>query len=731
MRKLAAILTLLFAGAAGIADENSGGKNVLPDVETATQTAPIRLAKGPARNREKEALPTDVIPLIINGQQWTFRTPPPKDLKIRPDHPRLLITADSIEAIQAKLGNPLYSKELQAIVKEPALQALFYAVFHDEYAGDLAKKALLELPQNYKPNYGSECFFWCLVYDWCHDMFTAAEREIAFDRICRVSGIIPPERGSAELNVTQKKLGYEGGFSYINNAHEPRTHSRGFQFRGVVALAFHGDGVRDEWCDAIFKAMLDGQHNQIYAIYEPKYGGLLDGHNTMALDSGGIQAGNHVHAVVSGYNGMFINTAPMLMAAWETATGDELFSRDNLYRRLPYWLAYEVGPGESAGVNAGLQVLRQITGIYKTIDPEMAGLAAWLCQKYGEGSQNELVTFLLGDKTVPPLSPEDLGLPTSAYLRGADTCFSRSAWSDNATMVELTVLTVDSNRHESAVGLLNVDSRGQKLLVTGHHKKGYTAEIYGSGVWIWRKGENKHSRRQGTTYWGGFHLRDTDERVGRANRPYEVATKSGYRGSAPTENHGDDTYHVFAVDSARHRSEHDRHLPMDVKKAKRTVVHLKPDAASREFVIVYDRVDVPSELTHCWGGRVMNKPTIIGNTFRASDKAAEMVGTVLAPTSVIDLRGGPGKATEGPSGERYDGEGYIFRDDDSGRDEFGSYSLFIKPKSVERQQDYCVVLEIGDTGFSPAEATLSGKVVRVGGWEVDFSVEDQTAVARK
>ena len=95
------------------------------------------------------------------------------------------------------------------------------------------------------------------------------------------------------------------------------------------------------------------------------------------------------------------------------------------------------------------------------------------------------------------------------------------------------------------------------------------------------------------------------------------------------------------------------------------------------------------------------------------------------------VKGGPGKETEGPNGESYDGTAKVFFDAGSQYTALhGAYAVFIRPKTALPKQDYCVVLEVGDTGFVPSDATMTGKVVSVGGWTVDFSIEDQTKVRR-
>ncbi|TWU11246.1 hypothetical protein CA54_00500 [Symmachiella macrocystis] len=675
------------------------------------------------------APPNGIIPLEINGRQWSFRTPPPKGIKVRADHPRLLITKESLPEVQAKLDNfALYGNEMKAIVKQPALQALFYAVYGDAVAGEMAKKALIETPDSMNTGDGTDGFFWCLVYDWCHDLFTPAEREFAMRRIMEKYRLEFPAPGESEFK-DKVVLEMGGGYSYDNNPHEPGEHAIGFQLRGVIALAFYGDGVRDEWCENVFQAMLGRKRDKkIYPIYEPLGGGLLDGHNSMALDSGGSQAGNHSHGPLSGYNEMFFSTASMLMSAWESATGDELFSRDNFYRKLPHWLVYDLDVEQSIGSASGMQVLRQLTGIYKEIDPEMASLAAWLSQKYGEGQYNELVTLILGDKTVVPKSPEEIGLPTSAFLRGADRWYSQTGWSENDTRVELTTRSVDTNRYEPAAGLLSITSDKEKLLISGQAKKGSKSVVFGSGIWLWPTDNSPTHIQESSTYWGGRHL-SRDERVRRASNPYKVATQSGYWGVLPTEDHGEENYHVFTVDASRFAYD-GKKSKLDVKKNKRTVAHLKP-VDGREFIVVYDRVSVGDGVSQLWGGRFMNRPEVSGDTFMSTNNKMAIHGTVLAPKAVLDVRGGPGKATKGPSGESYDGVGYIFKDDDSSRAVFGSYSLFIKPDYVSKQQVYCVVFEIGAAGFVPAKAKIHDHIVTVGGWRVDFNTEDATKVSRQ
>jgi hypothetical protein len=691
------------------------------DVATAKQTVDAAQAALDAFDYIEPPPPSDgVYPLEINGEPWTFRTPSPAGLSIKTSHPRLLLPGREDE-IRAKLTDPAYDFEHRLFRDQPVYWALQYAINGDVAKGEAAKDWLLSQPTT-APKYGDGILPMVLVYDWCHDLFDDEDREQAIEICFAAVYMQPPSPGSVEWIVTGPRATEKGdGFTewYGNDVHEPRSHGKGIQLRGLIALAFAHDGVRDAWCQYFFQRMLDGRDGRVYPIHDKTRGGLLDLHNSMALDSGGSQAGDHGQ-IITGYTAMFFDTAWQLMACWESATGDDLFSRDNAYRRMPSWLAYACQPGVMPGDGEALWAL---SGLYRQIDPAEAGLAEWLSRKYYSG-RKDFIAFVVDDRSVKPLSPSEAGLPLSAFRAGDDRCYSQSGWNDSDTHVVLTTRTLDTHRYEPAAGLLSISGGGEKLLVGGQAKKGSMNVVYGSGIWLWPTGTSPTHSQQSSTYWGGFHL-PPGEKVPRATEPLAVATHPGYRGVLPTENHGDEDYHVFAIDAARFACDGLK-SPLDVKKNKRTVVHLKP-IDEREFIVVYDRVVVGEGVSHLWGCRFMNRPEVNGNSFRADSGTKTMHGTFLSDIS-LEIRGGPGKATEGPNGESYDGTGYTFKDDDSGRDTFGSYALFAKPPGGAT--DYCVVLEIGDAGFVPVNPSIIDSKLTVGGWSVDFTVEDQTKVSR-
>lgn len=325
------------------------------------------------------------------------------------------------------------------------------------------------------------------------------------------------------------------------------------------------------------------------------------------------------------------------------------------------------------------------------------------------------------------------------YLAGDDICHSRSSWEPDATCVEMFTRAMDTHRYEPDVGGLHIVRKGKPLIMRGSGRKGSCETLMTANTMIWKTGGRAEVNNQGNTYWGGVHLRGPFAKkpwVGRVKFPLDATTNPSYRGPEPTEDHGTEDYHVFTVDSAelrigRSKPDDPRSTQrLDVEKAKRTIVHLRPNDAGKEFVIVYDRLDVAEDLSHCWAARFLNQPDATATTWYAENDGQAISGSVLTPGLAVEVRGGIPKMTEGPNGESYDGAAKNFYDDGKNKDVQGEYAIFIKPQTIRPQQDYCVVLEVGDAGFVPADATMDGKVVKVGGWTVDFTEEDETKVTR-
>ena len=567
-----------------------------------------------------------------------------------------------------------------------------------------------------------------------------------------------------------------------------------------LMLLFYGDdAVRPAWCEHGWEQCRHPTRGRWAAPYNEVTGGLLDAWNQRALHSGGIQSGYTDGQVMDGYEGYFSESLSHYIYAWNSATGDDLWSDNQYSRMMPHRLAYRWHKGNSLGGARVTQGWYASLGAYASIDPEMAGLGRWLVETSGNnGNYEEMLVFLMGDVELQPIHPKDIPrMKLGKFLDGDDLCHSRSSWEPDATLVQMFSRSIDSHRYEPPVGALYIVRNGIEMFTRGNGRKGSLASCWLANVRIWAKQFSMPVDEQSDIYWSGSHLRGPHARkpwVDRYGGPFANATNQSRRGILPTEDHGDDSYHVFTVDSSDFQIEMttndwSRNLQRaDVDKSKRTIVHLRPNENGREFVIVYDRLQVADYLNHCWQARVRWEPEITGNKFTVINDGQQMCGTVLTPGMVVRKDGGHTgtpeqlaafnatiKAAEDvledknstpeqraaaqqtidettaekvvlfrlnaqPDGTVWPtGPHNVFSGDSllgsTDAKKFGAFAIYIEPTEVKPQQTYCVVLEVGPEGFAPAAASTSSviggeQIVNVDGWQVDFREEDETKVSR-
>ncbi|MCF6263337.1 MAG: hypothetical protein L3J24_07095 [Xanthomonadales bacterium] len=130
----------------------------------------------------------NVDPVLVNGQPWTFRTPPPPvdQRTVRSGHPRLLLTPDNLPDIIIKMQDPVYDSYMTKITARANDGKMLENAFLYQLTGDLsrattAKQALL----NYTGDYGEQIIFGydsmsnklgpVLVFDWIMDTLTEPE----------------------------------------------------------------------------------------------------------------------------------------------------------------------------------------------------------------------------------------------------------------------------------------------------------------------------------------------------------------------------------------------------------------------------------------------------------------------------------------------------------------------------------------------------------------------------
>ncbi len=425
-----------------------------------------------------EAVNAKVSVLLPNGERWTGITPPPKtkDRKVR-EHPRLLITRDSIPSLKEKLADRVYAKSMLAVraSKNATDKAFLYVLFGDKQAGGIAKEALLNGNLERWPGLerSINVVQAALMYDWLHSLMTEDERQKAAKFVQSLA--MDANLGSSDR---EEDITY-----YWNDAWA----------RGPVAKTIAALALDNEWAESTRQTAYDNPSE----VFGPYNGGAIDVLNSMALTSGGGHQAGITGMPGTGYESFFIIGSTLLCHCWETATGEPITQKTTFFERYPHYIAYcylGVKPfGEWAR-----QALEYATGCR---DIEMASLAAWLIKKEGEAKHAIVPRLILGDRRIQPKSPEQLKLPTCAFLEGADMFCSRSGWDDADSVLLMFARHWDTNRYEPTSGCMALYRNGAPLLVLGALDKKIGDPTRTSGHWIWQRNQIE-SFDAGSTYWG-------------------------------------------------------------------------------------------------------------------------------------------------------------------------------------------------------------------------------------
>jgi len=239
---------------------------------------------------------------------------------------------------------------------------------------------------------------------------------------------------------------------------------------------------------------------------------------TISLDDGGgDQAGTRLQ-IANGYYSFFLH-AFLTLGAWETATGEKMWERCPFYQKIPPLWAY-IAPESSD--TAG-RTLEFITGVYRTVDPDMASLAKWMVDRWGRSKYALVHRLILGDMRVQAKSPAQLNLPLARYIRGADAFVSRSSWEDDATVVYAVARYLDTSRYEHESGTFGIHKGSTRLATRGWGSKTKATPATHSGLWVCNPATGEYF--QGSTYWSG--LNNYPEKTHRADHALEVVTRRG------------------------------------------------------------------------------------------------------------------------------------------------------------------------------------------------------------
>lgn len=368
-------------------------------------------------------------------------------------HPRLLITADSLGTVKARLGSGgVWSSDFQAwvtwadaeygaattrgntellsLAADYAFLWLTHPVAGANYGrsradyGAKARELLLMLPTRWPTAPTYEGWGAPLAYDWIAPLLSAGEKQtvVAWFKTAQLPSDSSPFNSQVAV-------------------------ARGALL--MSALASLGDGADDSWA----QSQVDK-----YAEYFTSTTGVTRSESDLVGEDGGAAQGDSY--------GLSYTAPAVLMAeeAWRTANGIAAGSHyltpgRSFLRRLPVHVSYTILPwaipdaskpggrryllwksqyayaNKIASEGIYRAWLTALAGVLESADPEMAGLAQWLLDnRVGNVAQDApshtkyaLWKFALGNR-VSPRSPEQLNLPLSRRFRDGRFVF-RTGWS--------------------------------------------------------------------------------------------------------------------------------------------------------------------------------------------------------------------------------------------------------------------------------------------------------------
>jgi len=695
-------------------------------------------------------------PVMINGESWTFRTPPPpvNERTVITGHPRLLLTPDNLPATITKLQDPVYRgyiNSMTATADEANLSpnpndgmlenAFLYQITKDASRATAAKEALL----NFSGDYGEAIIFGydrmadklgpILVFDWIMETLTPAEKAEIFANVKsnfsydhKTASPINRD-GSGEAGV------YPWYFNDVYNRH-PELYLPALAFT-VSGQNIGGDNVIDDWANEVIAWAYDEDESRVVGPYGANRGsGFLDAMASLSLDSGGLSPTGYYNYIIE-----------VLHAAsfWQSATGQPMWSRMPVLEKGPFTCLTRCENTIDLHSRKS-SAFEYATGMY---EGDSASMARHVIDTYGMPRYQVVYRAILGDlrvpakMPVPPMvgqaTPEGkIAIPLAGYLRGENTFYSRSSWDTDNTLLVVRSPYLDLARYPGNDGIFVV-YKGDKKIATaaGISKTAPDAGVQ-SGIWIYDPNNldpdpanyaaNKPLQKKGT-YWSND----------RAHDAWTAVSQSKYFDGGPKATEVTDTYRAISMEYAQRYGIDITTQQPKVTTAQRTIIHI-PEA-DRDYIVVYDYIDMATNLKSAWSMRLMEEPTIDGSLFSI---AGTMNATVVSPAGhTLEWMGGFEKEFVTPSPEQ---AWYTNRKSDaipgystnrtSAIDRLGYGNLYVQPAGQKDssvapyvpQTEYLVVLEInGGSSIPVSVEKVSDRMVRFGGWQVEFS-QDGTII---
>ncbi|MCF6226885.1 MAG: hypothetical protein L3J22_11385 [Xanthomonadales bacterium] len=553
----------------------------------------------------------DTAPVMINGQPWTFRTPPPPvdQRTVRSGHPRLILVPENLPDIRLKLQDPIYNFTMTLIMNRANDGKMLENAFLYQLTGDLnraaaAKQALL----NYTGDYGEQIMFGydkmsdklgpVLVFDWIMDTLTAPEINQIY---ANVKDNFNYDHQTAD--PVHADGNGAGSFPwYWNDVYNRHPEL----YLPALAFAIAGDGIDDAWAQEVIDWAYDEDETRVVGPYGPNRGsGFLDVLMTISLDTGGVSITNQYYS--------YWSEVLHAIAFWETATGQPMWSRTPFMTASPQSLLTS-----RDGVSPSSRIMAAIEYISGVADGDTAALAKYTTEYYGASVYHTVYRAILGDMTITAKTPTELNIPTARYLRGDQVFYSKDSWEDDAVSLYVRYPYLNVARGPGSAGVFAIDiGKGQPLAPRVRLSK--TQEIAGhsSGMWIYDPtddtiGPKSIPIQNKGTYWGWND--------GRSYDAWTTVNQPGYFEGGPDSIEINSNYRAISMEYGQ------RYDRFTVNTAQRTMVHI-PDG-ERNFIVIYDYIDVPSALKSAWQMRLMQEPTVSGDIFSIP---GIMNATVIAP----------------------------------------------------------------------------------------------------
>lgn len=264
-----------------------------------------------------------------------------------------------------------------------------------------------------------------------------------------------------------------------------------------------------------------------------------------------------------GYYGTSQTSNWLTKAIFENATGSTYFKGLGFFENFPRWWLYNHEPGfpKYAGVSGNtwawpLQTTRQMGGWDGSVAAQAfdmlraatglvpdAALAAWILQQNGgyaahahTPARGVVYGVLIGDPTVVPQSPTQLGLPLSYVSQSQGEAFFLSSWASDATVLEFGCTPYNCRTNQ--IGDVSLYKR---CALTQHRD-----HIFNHGYCNPPTGDSSYGNNvvffQGTkpvAYWGANNQPNTPggKFTPNSDGTYTLDSKANYQGSTSLIGH--------------------------------------------------------------------------------------------------------------------------------------------------------------------------------------------------